>query len=128
MVCYGISGVVNWRLENLDALVTFGFEDLYEGGARQFLSARARGDSRQEGTYSCTLLYQWLINDDASIDLPCHKTRKKKKATIGCFPASREGPGKEECGTISITLMRLCLTHFLALEHWERQETTWYGR
>ena len=36
--------------------------------------------------------------------------------------------GKEECGTISITLMRLCLTYFLALGHWERQETTWYGR
>ena len=78
MVCYGISGVVNWRLENLDALVTFGFEDLYEGGARQFLSARARGDSRQEGTYSCTLRYQWLINDDASIVI-YHVTKQEKR-------------------------------------------------
>ena len=52
MVCYGVSGVVNWRLENLDALVTFSFEGPYEGGTRQFLSARARGDSRQEGIYS----------------------------------------------------------------------------
>ena len=78
MVCHGISGVVNWRLEILDALVTFGFEDLYEGGARQFLSARARGDSRKEETYSCTLRYQWLINDDASIVI-YHVTKQEKR-------------------------------------------------
>ena len=65
-------------MKNLEALVTFGFEDPYEGGARQFLSARARGDSRQEGTYSCTLLYQWLINDDASIVI-YHVTKQEKR-------------------------------------------------
>ena len=76
-----------WRLENLDALVTFRFEGPYEGGARRFLSARARGDSRQEGTYSFTLLYQWLINDDASIVIYHVTKQEKRKGDHRVFPS-----------------------------------------
>ena len=75
----------SWRLENLDALVTFSFEGPYEGGARQFLSARARGDSRQEGIYSWTLLYQWLIYDDPWFTMSQNK--KKEKGDHGVFPS-----------------------------------------
>ena len=62
-----------WRLKNLEALVTFGFEDPYEGGARQFLSARARGDSREGGVW----YYFYNLDEVVPYIFPCARTLGK---------------------------------------------------